>query len=674
MRILYYILLFSYVIAQDTTHVIFGVSTLFPIDTQIPSVTWLIPNSGESYENGQLINVEWTSSDSLFGETPISLSIETIIGGDFTPLISNIPNISPSSIQLPNVNTLYSRIKIIVADYFGNMNSDISDGYFSILDPLIGNGEDDSTIVIFNETPNIIIDTKMPTVDLYSPNGSEVFESGGLIICDWLATDDLFDDTPVSILLSGSISSEFEPLIENVINSSPIEIQLPLISTNLARCKIIVSDFYGNTAIDYSDGYFSILDTTDTELNDTTIVTFDISNIITVDSKNPLIDLISPNGGEHFDSEETVEVEWTAFDDSFSGNDIDIAVATEIGGWFIPLVEHIPNIYSYNVQLPDLDMAFMRLKITATDSFGNNNSDYGDDYFILGDPFGDFNVNAAFDFVVLNWGWGTYQLVVITPEALSFLGNGDEVHIVDESGITEEGCPEAPGQGIGSISVANAAYHPLSDSLYTFSCTSSVDLCEIGGPRLPGYVNGNTISFYIFDASADSVYEIIPTVYDFGQGIFGEPCTVVNAFDFNYGRDTDSSDLFVYENRTDPDFTYQISRNGETLLSDYNFDYYIDSDIEAGSEYCYIIDLIGGDGEVILTSEETCILFDTPNIIPGDITQDQVVNVLDIVMIVDYILNNTTLTETELIASDLNGDSTLDVVDIVILVEMILNQ
>jgi len=52
----------------------------------------------------------------------------------------------------------------------------------------------------------------------------------------------------------------------------------------------------------------------------------------------------------------------------------------------------------------------------------------------------------------------------------------------------------------------------------------------------------------------------------------------------------------------------------------------------------------------------------------GDINDDQIINVLDIVLLVDFVLSN----EYEVIA-DLNNDGFLNVIDIVVLVNIILN-
>ena len=54
----------------------------------------------------------------------------------------------------------------------------------------------------------------------------------------------------------------------------------------------------------------------------------------------------------------------------------------------------------------------------------------------------------------------------------------------------------------------------------------------------------------------------------------------------------------------------------------------------------------------------------------GDINADEIVNVLDIVMLVNYILSGDTL---ELDGTDINNDGNVNVLDVVALVNIILN-
>jgi len=53
----------------------------------------------------------------------------------------------------------------------------------------------------------------------------------------------------------------------------------------------------------------------------------------------------------------------------------------------------------------------------------------------------------------------------------------------------------------------------------------------------------------------------------------------------------------------------------------------------------------------------------------GDLNNDETINVLDVVILVEYILSSTNL---ELDGSDINNDGNVNVIDIVLLVEIIL--
>ncbi len=261
----------SIVFGQDTTVVLTGYSSSFTVDTQDPAVVWGLPNGGEAFDSGQTITGSWSAEDSLFGETPISIFLSPSIGAGFDTLAPDLPNSGTADIELPDINTGFARFRVTATDHFGNMDADESDGYITIGDPGTGLGQD-STLVLAGETPSFIVDTKDPTVEWYAPNGSEAFESGGMMSCDWLAADDYFGETPVTILLSESIGFGFEILAEAIANTSPAEIQLPELSTEFARCEIEVSDYFGNSANDYSDGYCTIGETDTTDMDDTTAV------------------------------------------------------------------------------------------------------------------------------------------------------------------------------------------------------------------------------------------------------------------------------------------------------------------------------------------------------------------------------------------------------------------
>ena len=66
-------------------------------------------------------------------------------------------------------------------------------------------------------------------------------------------------------------------------------------------------------------------------------------------------------------------------------------------------------------------------------------------------------------------------------------------------------------------------------------------------------------------------------------------------------------------------------------------------------------------------------LIDSTNGILGDINQDSIINVLDIISLINFVLGLDSPTSDEMMLSDLNQDSIINVLDIVSLVNLILN-
>jgi hypothetical protein len=57
----------------------------------------------------------------------------------------------------------------------------------------------------------------------------------------------------------------------------------------------------------------------------------------------------------------------------------------------------------------------------------------------------------------------------------------------------------------------------------------------------------------------------------------------------------------------------------------------------------------------------------------GDVNQDSVVNIQDIIIILQAILENIELTDNQFELADMNGDGTLNILDVVIVVNVILS-
>jgi hypothetical protein len=127
-----------------------------------------------------------------------------------------------------------------------------------------------------------------------------------------------------------------------------------------------------------------------------------------------------------------------------------------------------------------------------------------------------------------------------------------------------------------------------------------------------------------------------------------------------------SNNLEISQNNRNS-YNYNIYKNGSLYLDNYNDQYYFDYDLEA--ESCYEIYLIDSyDNSEFLSTEEVCYnqLGDQYSL--GDVNQDLSINVSDIVLLVEWILNqnNNPL-------GDVNEDGSINVSDIVLLVEWILN-
>ena len=129
----------------------------------------------------------------------------------------------------------------------------------------------------------------------------------------------------------------------------------------------------------------------------------------------------------------------------------------------------------------------------------------------------------------------------------------------------------------------------------------------------------------------------------------------------------------MYDMSTRDDEYFNVYRNDQLVSENISDSYFIDSELETG-DYCYEIYLLDDEGNEAFDSIEECIGFEQEiTYISGDVTQDGLVNVLDVVLLVDWILTDTSLTDLEITIADMSGDGLVNVLDIVALVNVILN-
>jgi len=278
--------------------------------------------------------------------------------------------------------------------------------------------------------------------------------------------------------------------------------------------------------------------------------------------------------------------------------------------------------------------------------------------------------------VIIDMGWGVYHSIIINNSILSFMDNGYNFYIIDLYGGL--GC-----ENNGEIELNQITYNQNIDTTYTINVSEHIDYCEFGG-SLPGFIAGNSI-YYKF-SSPEGFFYIEPDEI-IGENIFNSDITIINSFDLssisndsNSGRSSqkqnnDSKSKRSESNRDEISIKYEIIKNDESIINDYTDVFYLDKNIEPGNEYCYSVIIKDSNDHLIRTTDVECITIEsiTPDYISGDVTQDGLVNVLDIVMLVDWILSGTSLTDLETSIADMTNDGLVNVLDIVALVDTILN-
>ncbi len=224
-----------------------GEVTGFTLDSKSPVVFVITPNGGESYTIDEQLPVLWTVSDEELESNDIHILISTDAGNSFNEL-SQVENTGSSTIEIPNEISEDVLIKITAMDFYGNVGEDVSDNVFELL-PI----ED---IQFQGDLAFLYLDSKSPTVEWFSPNDGGILPSGEIIQAEWLATDDSFNETPVTININENGTSV--TTLSNQTTSGLQNMTLPEIVSENISFKITATDNFGNTSFDESDSTFSL--------------------------------------------------------------------------------------------------------------------------------------------------------------------------------------------------------------------------------------------------------------------------------------------------------------------------------------------------------------------------------------------------------------------------------
>jgi len=110
-----------------------------------------------------------------------------------------------------------------------------------------------------------------------------------------------------------------------------------------------------------------------------------VSAPVSVDTQNPDVELISPNGGEIFNTSQPVSITWQAYDENATALPIKIGFSTEAGGAVSWLEEDFPNTGTAEVMPPPVSTTEALVHIKMIDNFGNSTIEQSEDFFTLAD-------------------------------------------------------------------------------------------------------------------------------------------------------------------------------------------------------------------------------------------------------------------------------------------------
>jgi PKD repeat protein len=171
-----------------------------------------------------------------------------------------------------------------------------------------------------------------------------------------------------------------------------------------------------------------------------------------------------------------------------------------------------------------------------------------------------------------------------------------------------------------------------------------------------GYYNLSTMDG--FDTWQNALIDLIPNIYENPLALFEYEINDNNVVFIDLSEVVNGEELSTWE----WDFG-----DGNTASNSFGF---TEHTYDESGEYTVSLTITNIYGQTGYEHTET---FSISSYVSGDINSDSLINVLDIVMLVNFILDNQSPSSNEYLAADYNSDGSLNVLDIVSLVNEILN-
>ncbi|MCD4817774.1 MAG: hypothetical protein K8S23_03680 [Candidatus Cloacimonetes bacterium] len=178
-----------------------------------------------------------------------------------------------------------------------------------------------------------------------------------------------------------------------------------------------------------------------------------ITALFTLDTAEPIVDVLYPDGGETLLAFQETNVSWTATDGHLTGNTITVKSSMNNGSSWQTLASSESNDGSYTWTVPYAYTQNALIKIMATDDFGNSANDVSDNVFTIefessygvSAIFGMDTVDPTLDLTSPDGGeewyiddfhdilWTAYDNhFPVAPINIQFLSSGDNYSAVSE--------------------------------------------------------------------------------------------------------------------------------------------------------------------------------------------------------------------------------------------------
>ena len=304
---------------QDLSNSVFTISN--------PTVTVVSPNGGENWRVNSSHQITWSETNL----SASSYSIQYSVDGGTT--WTNITSVSGSTTSypwtVPNIPTTQALVKVIGYDSAGNAVQDLSNSVFTISNP---------------------------TVTVVSPNGGENWLVNFSHQITWSETNLSASSYSIQYSVDGGSTWTNITSVSGSTTSYPWTV--PNTPTNTALVKVIGYDSAGNAVPDQSNSVFTI--------------------------SNPVITVVSPNGGENWLVNSSHQITWS--ETNLSASSYTIQYSVDGGSTWTNITSVSGSTTSYPWTVPNTPTTTALVKVIGYDSVGNAVPDQSNSVFTISNP------------------------------------------------------------------------------------------------------------------------------------------------------------------------------------------------------------------------------------------------------------------------------------------------